>query len=104
MAPRTQPRAGFRPVVVNAHPVRTTPRKQCTQFLPPITQSALPERCSDPVLKAGRCKEHYFDWRHSRETRQGTEAVNPERRARKALDLSGRQSRKRRKAQRRAAK
>lgn len=51
----------------------------------------LPVPCGDPVLKAARCKEHYTDWRHAREARRGSEAVNPARRAKKALGMSGRQ-------------
>ena len=103
MGARTQPRAGFLPVNTTPGPQTTKP-KQCTRSLPPLTPSALPERCPDKVFKAGQCREHYTDAKNSRETRQGTEAVNPERRARRALGLSGRQQRKLRKAQRRNAK
>jgi hypothetical protein len=97
---RVQKRAGFRPVDTKPGPQTTTP-KQCTRNLPPLTPSALPERCPDKIFKAGQCREHYIDWRHEKQTRRGTEAVNPERRQRRALNLSGRQLRKHRKAERR---
>ena len=83
---------------------QTTKPRQCTRNLPPLTPSALPERCPDKVFKAGMCREHYTDWRNAKETRWGAEAVNLDRRRERELGLSGRQLRKHRKMLRRAGR
>jgi hypothetical protein len=102
---RTMPRVFARVIATRGfcEQYDSTKPKQCTAHLPPLTVSALPERCPDRVFKASRCREHYMDWRNEKETRRGTEAVNPLRREIRALGLSGRQKRKLRKKNRRAA-
>lgn len=47
----------------------------------------LPLPCGDKHFKAGRCLDHYTDWRNARESRQGAEAVNSVRRERRGTPL-----------------
>lgn len=46
-----------------------TRAKRCTIMVPGVGASALPSPCESRCFKAGRCAEHYRDWRHAREAR-----------------------------------
>lgn len=76
-----------------------TPKK-CRTPIGTIGKQPVP--CGEPVAKAGMCAAHYLDWKHAKESRRGTERVNPERRAKTASGLTGRQWVRARKAARRA--
>jgi hypothetical protein len=43
-----------------------TQPKRC-DILIPLQGSMLPQKCGDRVFRAGRCIEHYNDWRNQRE-------------------------------------
>lgn len=86
------------------HPGQTNARgKRCGVS---ILVGRLPQPCGDKHVRAGRCAEHYADWKNAKESRRGTEAHNPLRdpkRFLKSLGLSGRQCVRHRKARRREA-
>jgi len=86
----------------------TTKPKTC--FVPvTLPGGTIPAPCGDRVVKAGRCKEHYADWRNERESRRGTEhrsckhQVRREECAKAGVVNSGRQWRKLRKSLARGA-
>lgn len=63
-----------------------TPAKRCPIPIP-APGSTIPWPCGGRVFRAGKCVEHYNDWRNEKETRWGTEAVSPRRRERNGKRL-----------------
>jgi hypothetical protein len=47
----------------------TTLAKKCTILVPP-TSGGLPGPCGARRYKAGRCKDHWLDWRNARDARR----------------------------------
>jgi hypothetical protein len=69
MSARTAPVGGR--VTTN----RATKARRCVVPVP--TPSGIPVPCGGRRYKAYRCREHYDDWRHARETRRIPVLINP---------------------------
>jgi hypothetical protein len=50
-----------------------TAARRCSVMIPSIGAGMVPTKCEGRCFKAGRCSEHYNDWRHAKEAR-GLEA------------------------------